>query len=218
MKSRLLALSAFAAALALCTSCGGQSATTSAAPAAANESETASEGATAETSQSESATASPGASATPFGPGCSSLPASGPGSAAEVAKQPVATALASIPSLSTLAKAVKKAGLVETLNAADGITVFAPTNEAFDKIPKKKLDQVLADRKALTTLLSYHVVKGRKSPSDLQSGKVSSLQGSDLTVSGSGDNLKVNDANIVCGNVSTRNATVYMIDKVLMPR
>ncbi|MEW9531244.1 fasciclin domain-containing protein [Microbispora sp. NPDC049125] len=216
MKTRLLALSALTVALSLTAACGSEGGN-SAAPAANETTDMATDTAGAETSPATES-ASPSVSGSPFGPGCSAVPTSGAGSFAEMATQPVATAVAANPSLSTLAKAVKKAGLVETLNSAEDITVFAPTNEAFDKIPRKKLDQVLADRQALTTLLSYHVVKGRKTLADLQAGKVTTLQGGALKISGSGDNIKVNDANVVCGNVATRNATVYLIDKVLMPK
>ncbi|ETK30496.1 fasciclin domain-containing protein [Microbispora sp. ATCC PTA-5024] len=225
MKTRLLALSTLTVALSLCAACGGQGNGNSAAPAAANETatDTVSETAGAETSpatESPSPGTSPGASpsASPFGAGCASFPASGRGSLTQLASEPVATALGSVPSLSTLASAVKKAGLVETLDSAQDITIFAPTNEAFDKLPKKKLNQTLSDRKALTTLLSYHVAKGRKTPTDLQSGKITTLQGTDLTVTGSGQNYKINDADVLCGDVPTRNATVYVIDKVLLPK
>ncbi|GAA3417096.1 hypothetical protein GCM10018952_47820 [Streptosporangium vulgare] len=112
-----------------------------------------------------------GAMTEPFGPGCASLPASGEGSLSEMASQPVATAVASNPALSTLAQAVEQAGLTETLNSAKDITVFAPTNDAFAKIPKDKLDKLLADKAQLTKVLTYHVVEGKKGPEDLTSGE-----------------------------------------------
>jgi uncharacterized surface protein with fasciclin (FAS1) repeats len=218
MKTRLLALSALTVALSLSTACGSQGGGNSAAPAAANE--TASETASATASESVSASPSPSVSpsGTPFGPGCAALPATGPGSAATVATQPVATAVSSVPSLSTLATVLKKAKLVETLNSSKNITVFAPTNEAFDKVPKKRLDQLLADRKTLRALLAYHVVKGRKTPADLRKGRLTTLEGREVTITGSGDNLSINDAKVACGNIATSNATVYMIDKILMPK
>ncbi|MEO3785486.1 fasciclin domain-containing protein [Actinocorallia sp. B10E7] len=153
----------------------------------------------------------------PFGPGCSALPTQGPGSPESVASKPVATAVSESPDLSTLATAVKEAGLVETLNSAQDITVFAPTNDAFAKIPEADLNKVLADKKQLTALLQYHVVEGRKTPADLGSGSFKTLQGGTVTTKGSGTEYTVNDAKVVCGNVPTSNATVYIIDTVLMP-
>lgn len=215
MKTRLLALCALTAAVSLTAACGSEGGHTTS-PVAANETATdmTTETPTAEASPSEPGTASPSpsVSASPFGPACASLPT------AATAGQPLGTALASIPSLSTLTKAVKKAGLLETLNSAQDITVFAPTNAAFDKLGKNKLDKIMADKKSLTNLLGYHVVKGRKTPSDLKSGRLTSLQGGDLTTSGSGTTFKVNDASVVCGDLPTTNATVYVIDKVLMPK
>jgi uncharacterized surface protein with fasciclin (FAS1) repeats len=153
----------------------------------------------------------------PFGPGCGAIPASGPGSIAEMANQPVATAASRNPALSTLVTAVNKAGLAGALNSAPAITVFAPTNDAFAKIPKATLDGVLSDKKTLTNILTYHVVGERRSPADLDSGSVRTLQGGTLTTAKNGETSSVNDAQVVCGNVQTRNATVYLIDTVLMP-
>ncbi|QIP84183.1 fasciclin domain-containing protein [Streptomyces sp. Tu 2975] len=154
----------------------------------------------------------------PFGPACASLPTSGPGSPAEMAGQPVATAAASNPELSTLATAVEKAGLVDTLDNAQNITVFAPTNDAFEKIPKADLDAILNDKAQLTNLLTYHVVEEKVTVDKLPNGTFTSMQGGQLTTSGSGDRFKVNDSSsIVCGDVETKNATVHLIDTVLMP-
>jgi uncharacterized surface protein with fasciclin (FAS1) repeats len=157
------------------------------------------------------------ASAAPFGPACAGVPDSGPGSLSAIADQPVATAAAQSPALSTLATAVKAAGLVDTLNSTQNITVFAPTNEAFGKIPKATLAQVLADKQALTDLLTYHVVEQRRTPAGLDTGTLPTLQGSTISTSKAGDTYTANDARVVCGNVQTRNATVYLIDSVLMP-
>lgn len=155
----------------------------------------------------------------PFGPGCSSVPKDGKGSFDGMAKDPVATAASNNPALSTLVTAVKKAGLVDTLNNAKDITVFAPTNDAFAKIPKADLDKVLSDKAQLTKILTYHVVGKRLAPKDLESGSYETLEKSELTTSGSGESYKVNDsANVVCGNVKTANANVHIIDTVLMPK
>ena len=161
----------------------------------------------------------PSAGSQPFGPACSSVPTTGPGSFDGMATDPVATAASHNPALSTLVAAVQKAGLVDTLNSAQGITVFAPTNAAFAKIPKATLDKVLADKAELTSILTYHVTSGRHAPADLNSGSFKSLQGGTVTTQGSGDSYTVNGtAHVVCGNVQTANATVYIIDTVLMPK
>ncbi|MHC5905209.1 fasciclin domain-containing protein [Streptomyces sp. S6] len=154
----------------------------------------------------------------PFGSACSAVPASGAGSFDGMAKDPVATAASNNPALSTLVAAVKKAGLVDTLNNAQNITVFAPTNDAFAKIPKATLDKVLNDKAQLTKILTYHVVGRKLTPKDLEKGSFETLEKSKLTTSGSGESYTVNSsAGVLCGNVQTANATVYIIDSVLMP-
>ncbi|MFI1249523.1 fasciclin domain-containing protein [Streptomyces anulatus] len=155
----------------------------------------------------------------PFGPACASVPQDGAGSFDGMAQDPVATAASNNPALSTLVTAVKKAGLVDTLNNAQNITVFAPTNDAFAKIPKADLDKVLADKEMLTSILTYHVVGEKLSPQQLESGTYDTLQKSTLATKGSGENYTVNDTSkVVCGNVPTANATVYIVDTVLMPK
>ncbi|MDN3351564.1 fasciclin domain-containing protein [Actinomadura sp. DC4] len=154
----------------------------------------------------------------PFGAGCSAVPTSGKGSFSGMSADPVATAASNNPALSTLVTAVKKAGLVDTLNSAPNLTVFAPSNDAFKKIPPKTLKKVLADKKQLSSILTYHVIGQRVAPTAMASGSFKSLQGGMVTTSGSGESYKVNDANVVCGNVQTANATVYIIDTVLMPK
>ncbi|MFD4034084.1 fasciclin domain-containing protein [Streptomyces sp. NPDC058637] len=164
-------------------------------------------------------TASADSGSQPFGPGCSSLPTEGEGSPAGMADDPVATAAGNNSELSTLAAAVKAADLGDSLNDSKDITVFAPTNAAFEKIPKADLDALLADKDQLTKVLTYHVVDQKITQNQLAKGDFKTLQGSNLTTSGSGDNFKVNDsANIVCGGIPTANATVELIDTVLMPK
>lgn len=172
---------------------------------------------------SDSAMASPSTSAAdagaPFGAGCASVPATGAGSFNGMATAPVATAASANPVLSTLVTAVKKAGLVDTLNSAKDITVFAPSNDAFKKIPAATLAKVLADKATLTKILTYHVVGKTVSPSELgTAGPFTSLEGAKVTAKGSGSDFTVNGAaKVVCGGVKTANATVYIIDSVLMP-
>ena len=154
----------------------------------------------------------------PFGAACSTVPASGAGSLEALAQDPVATAASNTPQLSTLVTAVKKADLVNTLNSAQGITVFAPVNDAFAAVPKPTLDKALGDPKGLlTTVLTYHVVPGQLTPDQL-AGSHKTLQGGTLEITGSGEDFTVNgNSGVVCGNLKTANATVYLIDQVLLP-
>lgn len=158
------------------------------------------------------------APADPYGPACASVPKEGSGSLAGMAKDPVATAASNNPDLSTLTAAVKKAGLVDTLNNAKNITVFAPSNEAFAKIPKADLDKLLADKAQLTKVLTYHVVGEKLTQQQLYKGSFKTLESGTLTTAGSGDSITVNgNSKIVCGSVPTANATVNIVDTVLMP-
>jgi uncharacterized surface protein with fasciclin (FAS1) repeats len=155
----------------------------------------------------------------PFGSACATVPTSGAGSFDGMAKDPVATAASNNPALKTLVSAVGAAGLGDTLNSAKDITVFAPTDDAFAALDKATLDAAMADPKGLlTTVLTNHVVEGRLSP-DQVAGEHKTLSGKSITVAGSGEDFTVTpgDAKVVCGNVQTANATVYIIDKVLVP-
>lgn len=150
-----------------------------------------------------------------FGAGCAAVPKSGSGSFSGMTKAPVAVAASHNPVLSTLVTAVKKAGLVDTLDNAQALTVFAPDNAAFAKIPKKALSSILANKAELTKLLEYHVVAGRLSPAQLP-GVHKTIEGRSLSVAGSGSTYNVNGTSrVVCGNVQTANATVYIIGNVL---
>ncbi|MFD8604792.1 beta-Ig-H3/fasciclin [Streptomyces sp. TSRI0445] len=158
------------------------------------------------------------APANPYGPACASVPKEGAGSLEGMAKDPVATAASNNPELSTLVEAVKKADLVDTLNNAENITVFAPTNAAFEKIPQADLEALLNDKDQLTKVLTYHVVGEKVTTQQMEDGTFKTLEGSDLTTKGSGTEFTVNDSSkIVCGNVPTANATVNLVDTVLMP-
>ena len=215
MKVRILAVSAVAAGLALgtaaCSSSGGTSASSSAAPKSSSS-------AMASSSASAMPSSSGSASATDFGSGCASVPKSGAGSFSGMSTAPVATAASANPALSTLVAAVKKASLVDTLNSAANITVFAPANSAFAKIPSSTLNSVLANKAELTKILTYHVASGRYTPAELASGKpIKTLEGATVKPSMSGGAYSVNGAPVVCGNVQTANATVYIINTVLMP-
>lgn len=154
----------------------------------------------------------------PFGAGCAAVPADGKGSFSGMATDPVATAASNNPALSTLVTAVGAAGLGDSLNSADGITVFAPINSAFEGMDQATLKKALDDPTGLlTTVLTYHVVSGRLAPDQL-AGELTTLQGGTVEVTGSGEDFTVNgSAKVVCGNVQTANATVYLIDGVLLP-
>lgn len=154
-----------------------------------------------------------------FGPGCKLVPKDGDGSFDGMATAPVASAASANPLLKTLVAAVGEAGLVDTLNNAPALTVFAPTDDAFNKIPKKDLNAVLKDKKLLTTILTHHVIGEQLAPDQL-AGTHKTLAGDMLKVNGSGENFKVvpDKASVLCGNVPTANATVYVIDTVLMPK
>ena len=210
MRIRPLATVAVLAATALALSaCGGD-----------DETPTASGGSSSSAATSAAPTTAAETSAAPmqFGAGCAAVPTSGKGSFEGMATDPVATAASNNPALSTLVAAVKQAGLVDALNTAQGITVFAPTNDAFAKIPKATLDKVLADKATLTKILTYHVVPQQLAPAQL-AGSFPTLEKQEVTVAGSGEAFTVGaaKANVVCGNVQTANATVYLIDSVLMP-
>jgi uncharacterized surface protein with fasciclin (FAS1) repeats len=166
----------------------------------------------------EEATASE-AGAQTFGEGCAAVPEDGAGSFDGMATEPVATAASANPLLTTLVSAVKQAGLVDTLNSAEGITVFAPTDDAFAKIPAKTLEGVLKDKETLTAILTHHVVGEQLAPEDL-AGTHQTLNNDELVVEGSGEKFTADTeerAEIICGNIPTANATVYVVDTVMMP-
>jgi uncharacterized surface protein with fasciclin (FAS1) repeats len=174
---------------------------------------------TTSSSPSPSETSSSAAAGSePFGSACSAVPASGAGSFQGMSTAPVATAASANPVLSTLVAAVKAAGLVDTLNNAPEITVFAPANDAFKKIPSKDLNALLANKAELTKVLTHHVVEGKIAPDQL-AGEHKTLNGDTVNVEGSGEQFTVGSdkANVICGNVQTANATVYIIDSVLTP-
>jgi uncharacterized surface protein with fasciclin (FAS1) repeats len=158
-----------------------------------------------------------------IGTGCADYAAlhpSGPASVTGMAQDPVATAASNNPLLSTLSSALSgklnpQVNLVDTLNNGQ-YTVFAPTNDAFSKLPAETIDKLKTDSQLLTKILTYHVVPGQETPAKVD-GTHKTLQGAELNVAGAGNDLKVNTAGLVCGGVHTANATVYMIDTVLTP-
>ena len=145
---------------------------------------------------------------------------SGAGSVGGMAAAPVATAASNNPLLTTLVAAVSgkvnpKVNLVNTLNNGE-FTVFAPVDAAFKKIDAATMTKLTTDSALLTKILTYHVVSGQLNAMAVV-GAHKSVEGGAVTVTGSGNNLKVNGATVICGNVKTKNATVYLIDSVLTP-
>jgi uncharacterized surface protein with fasciclin (FAS1) repeats len=157
------------------------------------------------------------------GPGCADYAAqnpTGPGSVTGMAQDPVAVAASNNPLLTTLTAALSgklnpNVNLVDTLNGGE-FTVFAPTDAAFAKIDPATIDKLKTDSKLLSSILTYHVVPGQASPAQV-TGMHKTVQGGQVDVTGMGNGLKVNNAGVVCGGVRTANATVYLIDTVLMP-
>ena len=117
----------------------------------------------------------------------------------------------------TLAAAVTAAGLIDTLKSAGPFTVFAPTDEAFAKVPKATLDSLLADKAALTKILTYHVVAGKVMAADVKAGHVKTVQGSDLARATEGG-VTVNGAKVIAADVAASNGVIHAIDTVLMPK
>ena len=157
------------------------------------------------------------------GPGCAAYADAvpdGAGSVQGMSQDPVAVAASNNPLLKTLVAAVSgqlnpDVNLVDTLNGSE-FTVFAPVDDAFAKIDPATIDALKTDSATLTSILTYHVVPGQIEPADI-AGTHKTVQGADLEVTGSGDDLKVNGARVICGGGQTANATVYLIDTVLMP-
>jgi len=183
--------------------------------------DTATETSATSTTPATSASADPAANL--VGPGCEGYAAqvpSGPGSVAGMAKDPVAVAAGNNPLLKTLTSTVSGkynpgVNLVDTLNGGQ-FTVVAPTDDAFAKLPPATLEQLKTDAPLLNGILTYHVIPGQLSPTEVV-GTHKTVQGGEVTVTGSGPNLRFNESALVCGGVQTANATVYMVDTVMMP-
>ncbi len=157
------------------------------------------------------------------GSGCADYAAQvpdGAGSVQGMSQDPVAVAASNNPLLTQLTAAVSgqlnpDVDLVSTLNGGE-FTVFAPVDEAFGKIDAGTIDTLKTDADLLSGILTYHVVEGQILPDEI-AGDHTTVQGENVTVTGEGDNLMVGDAKVICGGVQTANATVYLIDSVLMP-
>ncbi|GAB2748114.1 fasciclin domain-containing protein [Amycolatopsis magusensis] len=157
-----------------------------------------------------------------FGPACSQLPQGNePGSLDSMGPQPVASAASTNPLLTKLVAAVKATNLVDTLNSQEAITVFAPADPAFAELGDAKFTELAGKPDELAPILQYHVVAKRYDAKGLEAagGSLESLNtaGGPLKIEGSGENMTVNGAKVLCGNIPTKNATVFVIDKVMMP-
>ncbi len=175
-----------------------------------------------ETTTVEPAEATPASG--PVGPGCADYAAQvpdGAGSVGGMAQDPVAVAASNDPILTQLTAAVSgglnpDVNLVDTLNGSE-FTVFAPVDSAFEAPPPETVEAVKTDADLLTKVLTHHVVPGQMSPEDVAGQELTTVEGQDVTVAGTPDKLTVNGANVICGGVQTANATVYLIDGVMMP-
>ena len=197
---------AFAMTVAACST--ATSSTTSAPSSSA-----AAPGAASAASPSESMTET----AATIGNDCGMIPATGMGSMHGMEMDPVVTAASHNPLITTLAAEITKAGLASTLDSASGITVFAPDNQAFKNLTAHDM-AMMAGLAELGRILKYHVVRGRITPEELASGMtLPTLEGSPLHTAKMGSTYEVNNAAITCGNLHTANATVYIINAVLMP-
>ena len=201
-----------AAAVALtATACASTASSTSAAPPASS----------ATTATTPQAAASPSESmaetAATIGTDCGMIPAAGMGSMHGMAMDPVVIAASHNPLITTLAAEIMKADLTATLNTAKSITVFAPDNQAFKNLTAHDM-AMMSGMTELAKVLKYHVVTGHITPAELAHGMtLTTLEGSQLKTSRMGSVYEVNNADVTCGNLHTANATVYIINTVLMP-
>ncbi|WP_288801741.1 fasciclin domain-containing protein [uncultured Corynebacterium sp.] len=178
-----------------------------------------SESATSETATSEEAANDEA----PFGPGCQAYAEAhpdGPASLDELKKQNIAEAVANIPELKTLTAALTgglnpEVDLTDTLRDGEW-TVFAPTEEAFGKLDAATVEKLKQDPELLKSILTYHVVDGQAAPSKAV-GTHTTVNGAELTVTKEGEDVRVNEAGVLCGGIQLENAVVYMVDSVLMP-
>jgi len=170
---------------------------------------------------SRQATASPSESMTEsaatVGADCGMIPATGMGSTHGMAMDPVVTAARHNPLITTMAAEIGKAELTSTLDSARDITVFAPDNQAFSKLTAHDMS-MMSGMTELARILKYHVVSGHVTPEELASGMtLTTLEGGQLKTAKMGGTYEVNNAAVTCGNLHTANATVYIINTVLMP-
>jgi uncharacterized surface protein with fasciclin (FAS1) repeats len=215
---------AAAAMLSLTACAGSTTASSPAAPASTPSAASAAPSSMAPSPATSSSAAAMDPAANLVGSGCAAYAAqvpSGAGSVSGMALDPVATAASNNPLLKTLTAAVSgqlnpKVNLVDTLNGSE-FTVFAPVDDAFAKIDAATIETLKTDDALLSKILTYHVVPGQITPDQIV-GTHTTVQGGSVTVTGTKDALQVDGASVICGGVKTANATVYLIDSVLMPK
>ena len=152
-----------------------------------------------------------------FGSDCGMVPATGMGSFHGMSMDPVITAAAHNPLLTSFAADAKMAGLTGDLNSMHAVTVFVPADSAFRKLPASEMSMMHSTAE-LAKILKYHVVNGHVTPEELASGmELKTLEGGSLKASKMGSVYEVNNADVICGNIRTANATIYVINKVLTP-
>ena len=157
---------------------------------------------------------------TPSGPACAGFPPDGPGSLAAIATEPAGTAISQVPRLSAMVAATDAAGLLDSLDGRGPLTIFVPTNAAFNAIPPAELDRLLTDPGALNTVLLYHAVDDDLSRAELvEAGEATSLEGQPMTFAERRGAVTVNggQARIVCADIPTANGTLHVVDGVLLP-
>lgn len=142
--------------------------------------------------------------------GCSGMPAA-------TAPKTLAATIAADPSLSTLSKLVAQAGLSDTLNGKDALTVFAPSNEAFSAVPAKTMSELANDPARLKSVLTYHVLPAKVMAADVQQGPAKSVQGANLALAKAGNFVTIDDAMVTKADIAASNGVVHMIDRVLLP-
>jgi uncharacterized surface protein with fasciclin (FAS1) repeats len=166
------------------------------------------------------------AATAPFGAGCAAVPATGAGSVSGLARQPVTAAAMHDLALSSLVAAVTRAQLADSLDSQQNVTLLAPANAAFAAVPQPTLAALLGDTARLTRVLTHHVIEGRLTPEQL-AGTHTTLANDTVTITGSATQfaisagqtlLRAAPATVLCGNIRTANATVYIIDQVLKPQ
>lgn len=200
--------------------CGGGSGSGSAEQGGESSSMSSSSMASSSMPSSSSAEAGVTTASDVYGPACGQVPTEGEGSVSGMIDDPVATAASNNPLLDKLEAAVKAAGLVDTLNSAEAVTVFAPYDKAFEALGKEKFQQLAGQPEKLASILQLHVVPKRMDAEGLaKAGEVQTLNksASPLAIEGSGQDITVNGNKVLCGNVPTANATVFVIDKVMTP-
>lgn len=170
-------------------------------------------------SQSAAAVSRESVTGRTFGPACAKIPATGAGSRSWMATAPVVTAASHNPMLTDLARAADVAGLTSTLNSASAVTLFAPDNSAFKALGKGNYKTLMANPADLAKVLKYHVVKGRVTPAEMAARKpLPTLAGLPVHPVESRNVYRVNGARVICGNLHAANATIYIVNAVLVPR